>query len=135
MKRWFVVECAREIEGVSTRRMEDFMPIARDMRSDQDMATYADGLLLALESMADRSGQQAGAVVLLVRLLAQERLISSSDAKQLVRLLAADAPEAQDFVTARVARRNMRMCGRYRKPYVGKLAKARRKNSLEIARA
>ena len=43
---------------------------------------------LALGSVADRTGQQAGAALLIVQLLARERLIPLSDARKLIRLLA-----------------------------------------------
>lgn len=66
-------------------------------------------LFLALGSIADRAGQQAGGTLLIVQLLARERLISLADARRLIRLLAPDSPEAQRFVTARcTAQRKVR---------------------------
>lgn len=68
-----------------------------------------DHLILALGSIAERAGQQAGATLLIVQLLARERLITLADARKLIRLLAPDSPEAQRFVTARcTAQRKVR---------------------------
>ena len=57
-------------------------------------------LSLALGSVAVRAGEQAGAALLIVELLASNRIISISDVKKLVRLLASDSPEAQRLVVA-----------------------------------
>ncbi len=66
-------------------------------------------LLPALGSIADRAGQQAGATLLIVQLLARERLITLADARRLIRLLAPDSPEAQRIITAQcMAQRKVR---------------------------
>lgn len=67
-------------------------------------------LFLALGSVADRTGQQAGAALLIVQLLARERLIPLSDARKLIRLLAPDSPNAQRFITARCATQRKLRC-------------------------
>ncbi len=69
-------------------------------------------LFLALGSVADRTGQQAGAALLIVQLLARERLIPLPEARKLVRLLAPDSPNAQRFIAARcVTPRKVRSAG------------------------
>jgi hypothetical protein len=68
-----------------------------------------ENLFFALASVADHTGGQAGAALLIVQSLARNRLISMVDAKKLVRLFAPESLEAQRFVTAQcVARRKAR---------------------------
>jgi hypothetical protein len=62
-------------------------------------------LFLALGSVANHTGEQAGALLAIVQSLARDRLISMTDAKKLVRLLSAESPEAQRRVTAQSVRR------------------------------
>jgi hypothetical protein len=74
-----------------------------------DPGSQTGHLFLARESVADRPGQQAGTVLLIVQLLARERLIKLADGRKLIRLLAADSPEAQRFISAQcVAQRKVR---------------------------
>jgi hypothetical protein len=73
-----------------------------------DPGSQTGHLFLARESVADRPGQQAGTVLLIVQLLARERLIKLADGRKLIRLLAADSPEAQMLTAQCVAQRKVR---------------------------
>jgi hypothetical protein len=64
------------------------------------MTTQIEDMFFALGSVASHTGEQAGALLVVVQLLARNRLISLADAKKLVRLLSAESPEAQRRVTA-----------------------------------
>jgi hypothetical protein len=64
------------------------------------MATQVEDMFFALGSVASHTGEQAGALLVVVQLLARNRLISLADAKKLARLLSAESPEAQRRVTA-----------------------------------
>jgi hypothetical protein len=75
----------------------------------EQQGRQTDSLFLALESVADYTGQQAGNLLVMVQLLARDRLISMADAKRMVRLLAQESPEAQRVVIAQcVAHRKAR---------------------------
>lgn len=67
--------------------------------------TQTEDLLFALGSVACHTGEQAGALLVIVQLLARDRLISMTDAKKLVRLLSTESPEAQRRVMAQSVRR------------------------------
>ena len=64
------------------------------------MSTQVEDILFALGSGARRTGEQAGTLLVVVQLLARNRLISLADARKLIGLLSAESPEAQRGVIA-----------------------------------
>ena len=82
----------------STQRLEFDSPKAQ-----------TEDVLFAFGSMASHTGEVAGVLLVLVQLLARDRLISMGDAKKLIGLLSAESPEAQRYVNAQcVLRRKPR---------------------------
>lgn len=57
-------------------------------------------MLLALGSVASRTGQQAAALLLITEVLVRKRLVSMADAKSLINLLSEELPEVQRQVIA-----------------------------------
>ena len=62
--------------------------------------TQTEDVLFALGSVACHTGEQAGALLVIVQLLARDRLMSMTDVRKLVRLLSPESPEAQRRVIA-----------------------------------
>jgi hypothetical protein len=73
---------------------------SREVLGFDPMSTQVEDILFALGSGAKRTGEQAGALLVVIQLLARNRLISLADVKKLVGLLSAESPEAQRRVTA-----------------------------------
>ena len=69
------------------------------------MSAQIEGMLSAIESVACRSGEQAGAVLIIIQLLTHHRLISMADASKLIRLLSAESPDVERRVTAQYTSR------------------------------
>ena len=65
-----------------------------------DPTSETEDMLFALGSVACHTGEQAGALLVIIQSLAGARLISMAEAKKLVGLLSAESPEAQRRVTA-----------------------------------
>ena len=68
-----------------------------------DPMSENEDVLVALGSVASFTGDQAGALLIIIQVLTRHRLISMADASKLVRLLSAESPDAERRVTARCA--------------------------------
>ena len=80
----------------------------QSLESDSPKAQTED-VLFALGSVASHVGEVAGVLLVLVQLLARDRLISMVDAKKLIGLLSAESPEVRRHVNAQcVLRRKPR---------------------------
>ena len=70
-----------------------------------DAMSENEDVLVALGSVASFTGEQAGALLIIIQMLTRHRLISMADASKLVRLLSAELPDAERRVTAQCASR------------------------------
>ena len=70
-----------------------------------DPMSENEDVLVALGSVASFTGEQAGALLLIIQVLTRHRLISMADVSKLVRLLSAESPDAERRVTAQCASR------------------------------
>ena len=68
-----------------------------------DPMSENEDVLVALGSVASFTGEQAGALLIIIQVLTRHRLISMADASKLVRLLSAESPDAERQVTAQCA--------------------------------
>ena len=64
------------------------------------MSTQIEDILFAFGSVARRTGERAGVLLVVVQLLARNQLISLVDARKLIGLLGTESPEARRRVTA-----------------------------------
>jgi hypothetical protein len=71
----------------------------QSLESDTPKAQIED-VLFALGSVASHVGEVTGVLLVLVQLLARDRLISMVDAKKLIGLLSAGSPEVRRHVNA-----------------------------------
>jgi hypothetical protein len=92
-ENWVVITNNNSHPEMPPNSHPEMPPMNAEDQSEGDLS-------LALGSVAVRAGEQAGAALLIVELLASNRVISISDVKKLVRLLASDSPEAQRLVIA-----------------------------------
>ena len=60
---------------------------------------------VALGMLSIFTGEQAGVLLLIVQLLARDRLVSVAEARRLVSVLTRESPEVQRRVTAQLAQR------------------------------
>ena len=70
-----------------------------------DPMSENEDVLVALGSVASFTGEQAGALLIIIQLLTRRRLISMADASKLIRLLSAESPDTERRVTAQCASR------------------------------
>jgi len=75
------------------------------LKSDPTSENEDEDVLVALGSVASFTGEQAGALLIIIQVLTRHRLISMADASKLVRLLSAESPDAERRVTAQCASR------------------------------
>lgn len=70
-----------------------------------DPMSENEDVLVAVGSVASFTGEQAGALLIIIQVLARHRLISMGDARKLVRLLSAESPDVERRMTSQCASR------------------------------
>ena len=75
------------------------------LKSDPASENEDEDVLVALGSVASFTGEQAGALLIIIQSLTRHRLISMADASKLVTLLSAESPDAERRVRAQCTSR------------------------------